>query len=128
MDTSKVKIEDKYYYDGAISDPYPLRKALEDGCEKVIVISNFSPGSNQGPITKLSPLAIKAGKKYTESIGFIEVKSQESPREIFLLRPSHQIMSGGVGGTLDTNRDRINEGVDMGIQDAERFLVSFKAH
>ncbi|MBQ6538995.1 MAG: patatin family protein [Bacilli bacterium] len=30
--------EDHYYYDGAISNPIPVEKAFEDGCDKVIVI------------------------------------------------------------------------------------------
>ena len=33
-----VNIDGKDYYDGGISDPIPYRKALEDGCDKLIVI------------------------------------------------------------------------------------------
>lgn len=33
-----VKIDGKYYFDGGCSDPIPVRKALADGCDKVVVL------------------------------------------------------------------------------------------
>lgn len=33
-----VKIGDRYYFDGGCSDPIPVRKALEDGCDKVVIL------------------------------------------------------------------------------------------
>ena len=33
-----VKIGDRNYFDGGCSDPIPVRKALEDGCDKVVII------------------------------------------------------------------------------------------
>ncbi len=30
--------EDNYYYDGGLSDPIPIKKAIKDGCDKVVVI------------------------------------------------------------------------------------------
>lgn len=36
--TKPVKINDSFYYDGGISDSIPLKRALEDGCEKCVTI------------------------------------------------------------------------------------------
>lgn len=33
-----VEIGGRYYYDGGCSDPIPVKKALEDGCDRVIVL------------------------------------------------------------------------------------------
>ena len=33
-----VKINGRYYYDGGVSDPIPVRKALEAGCDKVLLL------------------------------------------------------------------------------------------
>jgi len=33
-----IKIGGKYYVDGGVADPIPYKKALDDGCDKVIVI------------------------------------------------------------------------------------------
>ncbi len=33
-----VKINGKDYFDGGCSDPIPVRKALEDGCDKIVIL------------------------------------------------------------------------------------------
>ena len=33
-----VAIGDSFYYDGAVSDPIPVQKAFDEGCDKVIVL------------------------------------------------------------------------------------------
>ena len=33
-----VKLGDSYYLDGGLADPVPYKKAMEEGCDKVIVI------------------------------------------------------------------------------------------
>lgn len=33
-----IEMDGEKYYDGGISDPIPVRKALEDGCDKLLVI------------------------------------------------------------------------------------------
>ena len=33
-----VEIDGKYYYDGGVADSIPVKKALDDGCDKIIII------------------------------------------------------------------------------------------
>lgn len=33
-----VNVKGKYYFDGGVSDPIPISKAISDGCDKVVVI------------------------------------------------------------------------------------------
>lgn len=33
-----IEIDGRMYYDGGVSDPIPLKKAFDDGCEKVVVL------------------------------------------------------------------------------------------
>lgn len=33
-----IEIEGRMYYDGGVADPIPLKKAFDDGCEKVVVL------------------------------------------------------------------------------------------
>lgn len=35
-----IKIRDFYYYDGGLTDAIPIEKALEDGCDKIVVITS----------------------------------------------------------------------------------------
>ena len=49
-----VKIGDKKYFDGGVSDPIPIKKAFADGCDKVIVCITQPRDFRK---TKISPLA-----------------------------------------------------------------------
>lgn len=117
-----VKINNDYFYDGALSDPYPLKKAIDDGSDVVIVVSNFCSGYNPMSVLKFSRLASLAGKKDREGIKFVEASINHSSR-VVLLRPPFQILKS----PIDTDRVRINKTIDMGIQDAKIFLENFKA-
>lgn len=117
-----IKINNDYFYDGALSDPYPLRKATDDGSDMVIVVSNFCSGYNPMSVLKFSRLASLAGKKNLEGMDFVEASINQGFKT-FLLRPPFQILRS----SIDTDRVRINETIDMGIKDAEIFLENFKA-
>lgn len=117
-----VKINNDYFYDGALSDPYPLRKAMDDGGDVVIVVSNFCSGYNPMSVLKFSRLASLAGKKDREGMDFVEASISQGSKTI-LLRPSFQILRS----PIDTDRVRVNKTIDIGIKDAEIFLENFKA-
>lgn len=113
----KVQIDGVYYRDGALSDPYPIQRALADGFNKVIVVSNFPPNY----LTKLlyfSKLARIVHKKSVAEIALIQDLSEQ--HDIRLLRSDRCILRNEV----DTDKERINQTIDMGIEDAERFLES----
>jgi predicted patatin/cPLA2 family phospholipase len=40
-----IEIKGRKYYDGGLSDPLPFRKALDDGCERLVVILTKPIGS-----------------------------------------------------------------------------------
>lgn len=44
-----VEIEGKQYLDGGTADPIPVKKALEDGCDKVVVILTRPRGYQKQP-------------------------------------------------------------------------------
>ncbi|WP_028829969.1 patatin-like phospholipase family protein [Proteocatella sphenisci] len=43
------KINGVAYLDGGVSDPIPVKKAIEDGCDKVLVILSREEGYKKGP-------------------------------------------------------------------------------
>ncbi len=45
-----VEVEDKLYLDGGPTASIPFKKALEDGCEKVVVIGTREPGYRKKPL------------------------------------------------------------------------------
>ncbi len=112
-----VRINDRSFCDGALSDPYPLQRAFDDGNDRVIVVSNFCSASNAKPAFRFSRLALRAAKKHEDGIKFVEASSRANSN-VSLLRSSQEILHN----VIDTDRVRINARIDDGIQHAEEFL------
>lgn len=54
------------YYDGGISDPIPLKRALEDGCDKVVVVLS-RPIDYRKSVRRFDKIASKSIRKYPET-------------------------------------------------------------
>lgn len=92
-----VDFEGAKYLDGAISDPIPLQKALNEGYEKIIVVltrpKNYKKQKSFMPYDlfyKKYPNFIKTAKKqyetYNKTLELIE--KYENEEKIIVLRPS----------------------------------------
>lgn len=72
-----VKINEIPYLDGGIADPIPVRKALADGCEQVVVVLTQPQGYRKGPISKkMSFLYQMVFRKYPELVKSLELRNQ----------------------------------------------------
>ena len=70
------KIGDNYYMDGSVSDPIPVKRALEKGCERIVVLSTKGDGMNPSNLKKYS-LFMKM--KYRKFKGFIDAVQVRIP-------------------------------------------------
>lgn len=70
------KIGDKYFMDGSVSDPVPVNRAMEKGCERIVVLSTRGDGMNPSNLKKYTP-AMKI--KYPQFDGFIEAVQVRIP-------------------------------------------------
>lgn len=61
--TNGVEIGGTKYYDGGVADSIPLKKAIEDGCEKIVVILTQDETFVKQPV-KAAKLMKKLYKKY----------------------------------------------------------------
>ncbi len=70
-----IEIDGVKYMDGGISDSIPFKKAMEDGCDKIIVILTREKGYIKGdePTKKL---VTKAFKKYPEFCAEFEKRAE----------------------------------------------------
>lgn len=65
------------YLDGGVADPIPVRKALADGCEHVVVVLTQPPGYRKSaPSGKMNLVYRSALKKYPELIHALETRHQ----------------------------------------------------
>lgn len=100
-----IEVEGEKYYDGGLMDPIPVRKALADGCDKVIIVLTQPRGyvKRIGKYDKMGarmlgrkyPEIKKAimsrPERYNEEVRFCEELVREGKAMIF--RPNHLLNS-----------------------------------
>lgn len=121
-----VKINDKEYLDGGISDSIPIKKSIADGNKKNVVIltrdSTYRKGKNTlMPIIKLKykkyPNFVKSMADryivYNEILDFI--KELEDNGDVFVIRPKKPV---NIGRT-EKNREKLEALYNDGYNDAK---------
>ncbi len=126
----KYNFEGVDYIDGGISNPFPVQEAVDDDCTEIVVVSNLpqtllidefhqsytkkiAPFVFNGSINKHIQLREEYREKYEEMMELDEVS---------VIRPTSNLP---INNFLDTNRDHLNDSVDIGIKDAQEFLESY---
>ncbi|MDZ7671897.1 MAG: patatin family protein [Halanaerobiales bacterium] len=102
-----VKIFDSYYYDGGIADPIPLKKAMEDGYEKNVIVLTKHKGFRlkQRRSSILLKLLIRdypqlveklreRYKIYNNTMKLIE--KMEKQNKVFVFRPQRDLNMNGL--------------------------------
>lgn len=123
----------KYYYDGGLSDPIPVRKALSDGCDKVVVCltrpvdfqkkRRVSPRLSDRAMREYPQIAkaiITSVDKYNDDLEYI--KKLEKEGKVLIVAPK---TCCGVD-TLSRKRKNIEELYKLGYEDGEKILGFLK--
>ena len=118
-----VKINDKLYLDGGISDAIPVNKCFEMGYDKVIVITtrplNYRKTKSNQLLPKIFyhryPNFVKAintrYQRYNDTLD--QLQELEKQNQIFVIRPSKLIKIN----RLEKNPDKMQEIYNLGLQD-----------
>lgn len=130
-----VQIGDNIYYDGGISDSIPIRKALQDGSEKNLIILT-QPASYRKKTTysnrvaaavlrreypKMAETILKRPKLYNETVCFCEQLVKHRPKSTVLLRPENPINS------FERDIQKLTAAYQEGYQMAESHMDEIKA-
>jgi len=128
-----VEINGNYYLDGAMGDAVPLKKAIEDNCEKIIVVltrpQGFRKKKSHLPYKLLYgkfPNFVEAVKsdyiRYNETMDLIEKYEQEG--KIIVLRPSKFINVQ----RIEKNTNKLQSIYDLGVSDCKNKLGEIKEY
>ncbi len=124
-----VKIGEKTYFDGGVAEPIPYKKALEDGCEKIVVLltkpvdelkkksfdfSVFKSFHEQYP--KMTEPLISMHEKYNRALD--ELKELQSQGKALIVAPDSRCNVN----TVTRNTQSLNQLYDKGFNDAERII------
>ena len=128
-----VEINGNKYLDGAVSDPIPLKRALDMGYGKIIVIqtrpADFTKTKSWLPfglVYKKYPEFVKTANKahlnYNETLDLI--REYENKGKIIVLRPSEKIKMQRV----EKNLNKLQAIYDVGVKDCNNNLSKIKEY
>lgn len=90
-----VNIDGNLYMDGGISDPIPFRRAIDEGCDKIITVltreRSYSKGSESG--VKIAKAAFSKFPAFAKALEMRSEKYNQSRREIFELADKGQMLA-----------------------------------
>ena len=121
------------YLDGAMSDPIPLQKAIDDGYEKIIVVLTRPQGYRKNKSNMPYDLfyrkypnfvqcAKKQFEKYNNTLDLIE--KYENKGRIVVLRPSRNLKVARV----EKNIDKLKAIYNLGVEDCNFKLDKVKEY
>lgn len=127
-----VKIGDKLYLDGGISDSIPIKKSLEDGNEKNVVILTKEVGFRRQPETESRLAAMKVRyigypkvyerikERHTDYNNTLDyLKQQEENGKAFVIRPK----KASEVGRVEKDTKKLKALYEEGYQEAEDCFV-----
>lgn len=130
-----VKIDGKYYLDGGLSDPIPLRKSIMDGNRKNIVIMTKEVGFVRRPSTQMGLIKVRYLKypkvaelmaerhiTYNDQLAYIE--RQQANGQAFVIRPRYP----GNVGRVEKDPEKLKALYRQGYEEAEACYQDLRAY
>ncbi len=119
-----IAVKGKYYLDGGVSDSIPIRRSIEDGNEKNVVILTRDKSYRKEPNSLLPLMKLRyPGKKafidsietrhihYNEVLSFLD--EEEKAGRVFIIRPQEEVKVG----RIEKDRDKLTDLYNLGYQD-----------
>lgn len=132
--TKGIDIDGNKYYDGGIVDSIPVAHALEDGCDKAVVILTQHKGYVKRPpkgmeminkalrrYPKLAEALANRHVMYNEQLALI--KKLEEEGRVLVIQPQEPLNAG----TLERRIDKLEEIYQKGYNDAMAVLAQVQA-
>jgi predicted patatin/cPLA2 family phospholipase len=124
-----VVIQGRRYIDGGVSDPIPIQKAIDEGCDEIVVLLtrpegyrkkiplvNVLPRLYARKYPRLAETFMRRHEAYNRSLDLIE--SGRSKARITIIRPQGKLAVG----RLTTRREKIVAAIEQGMRDAAAIL------
>jgi predicted patatin/cPLA2 family phospholipase len=128
-----VTIHGKQYLDGGTTDPIPVRKALEDGCDRVVVVLTRPRGYQKQPESfrriyrhkfKAYPNMIEAldhrHEQYNETLAFLKKLEQDGTALVLAQTETVPI------GRFEKKPEKLTQLYNVGLRDGEAVLSKLK--
>lgn len=122
-----VKVGDKEYLDGGIADSIPIKRAMEGGNKKNVVVLT-QPKEYRKSKNKLLPVMKIKYKKYPNFVDAMAnrhinynntldmIEKEEKNGDVFVIRPSESLNIT----RLEKNKDKLESLYNLGFNDAKK--------
>ncbi len=129
-----VEINDKKYLDGGIADAIPIKKAIEEGYDKIVVVLTRPIEYRKKKSNKLLPKLFYSKypnfiesintrySRYNETLDYIE--DLEKKKKIIVIRPSKLIKISRV----EKDPNKLQEMYDLGTHDYNEIKKDLKKY
>ena len=132
-----IKINNSYYYDGGICDPVPIKKAIDDGNEKHLIVLT-RPKEYRKKLSKGNIIVSKLFRKkypnlkeplltrhnhYNETIRFCE--ELEAQGKAVIIRPTLEQSIESFEKDVNKLREGYNNGYKMAIENLDKIKELF---
>ncbi len=129
-----VKINGRYYLDGAIADSIPYRFMSGQGYDKLVIILTRDETYKKKPMPPalvktyyrkyplFSERLMKRHEMYNQARE--EIQKLERSGEVFVIRPSEPITIG----RIEKDPDKLQAVHDLGVSDAEKLMTKLEAY
>ena len=128
-----VVYKGKTYFDGGTSAPIPVKEALKDGCDKLIVVLTRDRNFIKKPL-KCFPLVAWKMRKYPAMVDLLkrhheiyrenqeEIRKLEKEGKAIVIAPSEPLKID----RFEKSKERLLVAYRQGFSDGERFIKNFK--
>ena len=130
-----IAVNGKFYLDGGVSDSIPIRKSVEDGNDKNVVVltRDASYRKEANPLMPLMKLRYPGKKEfldtaetrhihYNEVLSFLE--EEEKAGRVFIIRPEYQVAVK----RIEKDREKLEELYRQGYEDGMRRMDDMIAY
>lgn len=133
-----IKINEDYYFDGGLCDPIPIRKAIEDGNDKHLIIltrpkeyrKTLGKGNKvvarlfKNKYPNLEKPLLTRHNHYNETVAFCEKLEEEG--KAIILRPTSDMAVESFEKDVNKLRETYYNGYKMGIENIDRIKKLFE--
>lgn len=128
-----VNYKGKRYLDGGTADPIPIKKAFEDGCDKVIVVLTRDRNYKKKP-TPAKPIYSFVFRKYPKMVELLKmrhqiyndtlefIKEMEREGKAFVIAPDKPIEIE----RFEKDKNRLLKIYSNAVRDTEKFWEKYK--
>jgi len=137
MASNIVKIDNKKYLDGGVSDSIPIEKMLSLGYDKIIVVLTRPLDYRKKSLSDRTIKLLKRKfKKYPKLVETMEkrykqyndtvekINDLENKKEIFVIRPSENINVK----LIERNKEKLQSVYDMGVDNCKKQIKELRKY